>query len=527
MSLTKATYAMISGAPVNVLDYGAVGDGVANDTAAFQAAILALRKNPRTILAYIGGPTITAYESGQIIVPEGVYNLQFDTFDITQDIGLTFIGQGSRGKTNYVRGKTVMRFTGTSSGFGFRFAHNGARNGAFINLDLTYVGNNFTGHLVEITGAQGFSATDCYLGTDGDSGATRYTTATSLIRPTYDEFLTIDNCVLNGAQYGWYDDATITILGNTFGGSITRILSSTFYDFAVSHMYSSPARTRTGLVISGVAFNPITVSSVDTIDLSNVTGLLFEGSIFAPSTSSTIPNQWCKLSNVTGTIDACNFGDLCPAGTIDGNLNIVGNYIFSTNGFTLTGGIISGSSNEFAKSTAGFLISPSTTLNFDLGPDEFKPTNVTYSYDIPADSALINGKINYATQFDSSVNKFRNVSARVTVASFAENSFTVATTPYQILTVDTGRLIAATSTSAAQTFTLPASANGISFRIFHAGNQDLIIQRSGANVLYAGTGTGFVSVSIPGSVQGGYIEFQGFGTAGWIVNNVTGTWTFA
>ena len=39
MSLTKATYSMIEGAPVNVLDYGAVGDGVANDTAAIQAAI--------------------------------------------------------------------------------------------------------------------------------------------------------------------------------------------------------------------------------------------------------------------------------------------------------------------------------------------------------------------------------------------------------------------------------------------------------------------------------------------------------
>lgn len=39
MSLTKATYSMIDGAPVNVLDYGAVGDGIANDTAAIQAAI--------------------------------------------------------------------------------------------------------------------------------------------------------------------------------------------------------------------------------------------------------------------------------------------------------------------------------------------------------------------------------------------------------------------------------------------------------------------------------------------------------
>ena len=39
MSLTKATYSMVNGAPFNVLDYGAVGNGIANDTAAIQAAI--------------------------------------------------------------------------------------------------------------------------------------------------------------------------------------------------------------------------------------------------------------------------------------------------------------------------------------------------------------------------------------------------------------------------------------------------------------------------------------------------------
>jgi hypothetical protein len=75
MALTKATYSMIKGAPVNVLDYGAVGDGVANDTAAIQAAINSLATG------------------GTVYLPAGTYKVDTLLFP-NQFTAMKFIGAG-------------------------------------------------------------------------------------------------------------------------------------------------------------------------------------------------------------------------------------------------------------------------------------------------------------------------------------------------------------------------------------------------------------------------------------------------
>lgn len=73
MGLTKATYAMINGSPFNVLDYGAVGDGVTNDTTAIQAAL-------------------TAATGGNLFIPPGTYLISGSGITIPSNITISAYG---------------------------------------------------------------------------------------------------------------------------------------------------------------------------------------------------------------------------------------------------------------------------------------------------------------------------------------------------------------------------------------------------------------------------------------------------
>lgn len=75
MPLTRSTYFMTNGAPVNVLDYGAVGDGVANDTAAVQAALNTGKSVYFPQGVYLVDPlTIPFSARGAIYSGEGFYH---------------------------------------------------------------------------------------------------------------------------------------------------------------------------------------------------------------------------------------------------------------------------------------------------------------------------------------------------------------------------------------------------------------------------------------------------------------------
>jgi len=119
MSLTKVTYSMISGPVVNPRDYGAVGDGITDDTVAIQAAV-----NAGSVIIF---ETVTYKIAGTILVPS---NRWFQGAPGTEFLGImTPEGGGIGGYPNQM----------------FRNADtvNGNANIAFSNIKFNFAKGNF------------------------------------------------------------------------------------------------------------------------------------------------------------------------------------------------------------------------------------------------------------------------------------------------------------------------------------------------------------------------------------------------
>lgn len=75
MSLTRVSYSMINGAAISVKDFGAVGDGVTDDTRAIQDAVNFAEANPQYksyTTAVTGGEVVGGY-MGKVYFPKGTY----------------------------------------------------------------------------------------------------------------------------------------------------------------------------------------------------------------------------------------------------------------------------------------------------------------------------------------------------------------------------------------------------------------------------------------------------------------------
>lgn len=211
MGLTKVSYAMINGAPFNVLDYGAKGDGSTDDQPAIQAAIDA---------ATVAG--------GTVYIPAGTYKLEDGLVIQRPNISVrywtdVYIQGDGAGATilecNDVPADTdgILVKVGTNRfGIDGLTVQNATRNGIYINdgtdpnafCSRFYINNV----ICDKNGAAGFRLIRCYMGEFDNLEATNNETA-GFYLGGFHTSLTFNRCWAGGdAVYpnggnnnvGWY-----------------------------------------------------------------------------------------------------------------------------------------------------------------------------------------------------------------------------------------------------------------------------------------------------------------------------------
>ena len=223
MALTKVSYSMIAGSPANVIDYGAVGDGTTNDTAAIQAALNTGKSVYLPSGTYSVNSSLQITSDGQIVYGDGRY-------------GQTIIlWSGSTNDTVIETNNSTLKIHVVIRDLRIQFTANGTTGidwsnisyGTMENVNIDGYGSNTVG--VRLKGN----------GTTGD-------------RPYYNQFRQIDiasnNVVLvTTGSIGWYGqrDESATEAGNFngpnsnqwFGGRCSGMNKAFYFEDAIGNSF--------------------------------------------------------------------------------------------------------------------------------------------------------------------------------------------------------------------------------------------------------------------------------------------------
>lgn len=267
MALTKATYAMTEGAPANVLDFGAVGNGTTDDTAAIQAAFNSGIKHilipPGT---YRITSTLTLTGNGYRIVQAGnlaaVLLKDFSGTTIAWNAGeviwenCCINGQG----TTYTGSSQVGILVGTGGGFSSKLFNPRIYNigSACVRFDRD-AGGGFSiisGLLEPLPSTQ--AAVDHTSSTDtGPAGRiiTGVQSGNVLIDFAYMETTLVSNCITNFLRY----DAT-TKKASVVGCRIQNGVAGTIFMNGLDNLFVGNTVAGTVDIPSG-ASNPTVMNN--------------------------------------------------------------------------------------------------------------------------------------------------------------------------------------------------------------------------------------------------------------------------
>lgn len=358
MGLTKATFSMTSGQVVNAKDYGAVGNNIANDTAALQAAL-------------------TAATGGVLFIPKGAYRV---TSQLNVPNRTTIVGEGPVSTEIYYR-------TSSTTLFNQLFSFDNVDNIQLEKIGLICdIGGGCQNTIAIYCSGDVGSVTEIDLSEVYIDGFQRY----GVLVQNSVYYFTMDRCrilnVSNSVSRG--GTGTLNGVGLYFGDTVNaaRVTRSriSLNDTAIDN---SNTNQKYSLVIDGCYFEQNGISGVpteyDTITLWNWSAVEFTG-------------NYCE-ANLTGTTTADSFLKLraCRGVNVSGNL-----FAGAISGVTKSKNLIGISNSCYGVS---------------IRDNEFQDPTTNYVYVLDGNS-IAQVYRNYYDAFGTPVVTYANIMAKMTAA---------------------------------------------------------------------------------------------------------------
>lgn len=291
MSLTKVSYSMLSGSPVNVIDYGADPTGVADSTTAIQNA---LNQGGNVLLPKGTYKTTTSlkFPRGTFLLGDGMNQTAIVSTNNANPVILIDQSKAS-GAAVTDTGVSQMRLTGGSAGIQMGTA-GGTNWGVKCTIDRVWLYQNFTGAII-YNGWENYffkclfdSNTNSNLFIDAYSDPAYQNTnwfeqcdftscagnAQVYIKNTTTHSSTISNCVFQGAGSAttkaiWVDTSLISEL---------RVLNCYFEDHITYYIQVPDSDSNGANEISGCSFQDKAGRTAPMI--STVNGFLLSSNFF-------------------------------------------------------------------------------------------------------------------------------------------------------------------------------------------------------------------------------------------------------
>jgi hypothetical protein len=291
MSLTKVSYSMIDGAFINALDYGAIGDGIANNTTAIQAAIDA-----------------AAVEGKSVYVPAGRY-IHTGTIVLKNSVNLFGEGDCHNPELAGFDKGTIFEYTGTNDGWQINNPINSSTpamisvkgvtfyapnvlvgKGAFADTGSTQLYFDLCSFVFNAAGVglifdqtEVSEVSRCqFLAVNSGTGACIWLVNGSSRIPGaslfYTNRITISNCQINPANTncrGILDDGgvTHTFIDNNFNGGAVQIEASAVNGFVVTNNEMEGASAITCNITRGIYDQPTpSVNFSNNFIITDITG---------------------------------------------------------------------------------------------------------------------------------------------------------------------------------------------------------------------------------------------------------------